>query len=181
MRLLNKFCQTFGLCNFSRNTDLTDVWREKSNTVRHHELLMLTLCMKHNYRLYDLGLRQHTKASLLLELLTPTAFSVIIVIQLHFFHRPFMTMIDFRLPRRDMTSVTEEQRASLGLVSERADNDEEDSIRSSKKHWFFVWYNFITVLLWRLGELHMAKIVSFTMICVVISQVRLRCQATRRN
>lgn len=35
------------------------------------------------------------------------------------------------------------------------------------------WYNYLTVLLWRLGELHMSKIISFTLICVVLSKVSL--------
>ena len=35
------------------------------------------------------------------------------------------------------------------------------------------WYNYLTVLLWRLGELHMLKIISFTLICVVLSNVSL--------
>lgn len=158
------------------------------------------------HRLYDLGLRQHTKASLLLELLTPTTFSVIIVIQLHFFYRPFMAMIDLRPPAQrpvDRVSRDEERRVSVsisanheeenmisanqeeenviaashneehGMSSNQAavyDRDEND-LSPAQQTWLLKWYNYLTVLLWRLGELHMSKIISFTLICVVLSKV----------
>ncbi|CAB4011361.1 Hypothetical predicted protein, partial [Paramuricea clavata] len=154
--------------------------------------------------LYDLGLRQHTKASLLLELLTPTTFSVIIVIQLHFFYRPFMAMIDLRPPRQAVrVSRDEERRVSLSIAANHEEeevtsaNQEEENIipanqrqgkgilsnqdagygrdendsPSEPQTWVLKWYNYMTVKLWRLGELHMSKIISFTLICVVLSKV----------
>ena len=36
------------------------------------------------------------------------------------------------------------------------------------------FYNDLTVFLWRVGELHMLKIVNLTLICVVLYQVRFR-------
>jgi hypothetical protein len=156
------------------------------------------------YRLYDLGLRQHTKASLLLELLTPTAFSVIIVIQLHFFYRPFMAMIDLRPPRQEVrVSRDEERRVSLSIaanheqeeiISTNQENEniipanqreenrtsfdqdaacgrDENDMSPTQQAWLLKWYNYMTVLLWRLGELHMPKIISFTLITVVLSKV----------
>ena len=160
-------------------------------------------------RLYDLGLRQHTKASLLLELLTPTAFSVIIVIQLHFFYRPFMAMIDLRPPRQVVRVLREEERrVSLSIVTDyevqseesgsitnqeekniippnqrKGDKDssnqdavyerDETDLSPAQQACLLKWYNYLTVLLWRLGELHMSKIISFTLICVVLSKVSL--------
>lgn len=138
-----------------------------------------------------MGLRQHTKASLLLELLTPTAFSVIIVIQLHFFYRPFMAMIDLRPPRQVVrVSREEESRVSLSIAANHEDeegasaNQEEENIipsnqregnrnSSNQDACLLKWYNYLTVLLWRLGELHMPKVISFTLICVVLSKVSL--------
>lgn len=35
------------------------------------------------------------------------------------------------------------------------------------------FYNDLTVFLWRVGELHMLKLVNLTLICVVLHQVRL--------
>lgn len=137
--------------------------------------------------LYNLGLRQHTKASLLLELLTPTAFSIVIVIQLHFFHRPFMAMIDLRVKSHS----TSHQSAARGAVephnqpssSQQQEGAEPSETpqepRPSTQKSFLVaalirivnFYNDLTVFLWRVGELHMLKLVNLTLICVVLYQV----------
>lgn len=158
--------------------------------------------------LHNLGLRQHTKASLLMELLTPTAFSIIIVIQLHFFHRPFMAMIDIRNARCDSnTSATARYQSANGVEDihhdDAATNSTVDAAEgptgehkepegspaktgehSSPPHGthqksvlvtclikVVQFYNEVTVLLWRLGELHMVKLVNFILICVVVYQV----------
>lgn len=155
-----------------------------------------------NDRLNGLGLRQHTKANLLLELLIPTALSVIIVIQLHFFHRPFMKMIDFRHPRR-RSGESRDARSidSLSVVADHEDfganNQKDDDIirvnhvedqehladenlgcarvendfPSDEQKWCVKCYDYVTLLLWKLGELHMSKVISFTLICVVLSKV----------
>lgn len=151
-----------------------------------------------------MGLRQHTKANLLLELLTPTAFSVIIVIQLHFFYRPFMAMIDLR-PSRHAARVSrdEARRVSFSIAANHdadeimSTNPEEENIISANQMdrddvlsnadavyerdegdmshapqgFVLKWYNYVTALLWRLGELHMSKVISFTLMCVVLSKV----------
>ncbi|KAL9975258.1 hypothetical protein ACROYT_G012400 [Oculina patagonica] len=136
--------------------------------------------------LYNLGLRQHTKASLLLELLTPTAFSIIIVIQLHFFHRPFLAMIDLKV----RASSTAHQSAARGAIEPHtpASTSQQDGAgpseparetRPSTQKSFLVvvlikivnFYNDLTVFLWRVGELHMLKLVNLTLICVVLYQV----------
>ena len=137
-------------------------------------------------RLYNLGLRQHTKASLLLELLTPTAFSIIIVIQLHFFHRPFLAMIDLKVRSNSATH----QSAARGAVEPHttASTSQQDgagpsevareSRQSTQKSYLVValvnivnFYNDLTVFLWRVGELHMLKLVNLTLIFVVLYQV----------
>ncbi len=137
-------------------------------------------------RLYNLGLRQHTKASLLLELLTPTAFSIIIVIQLHFFHRPFLAMIDLKV----RASSTAHQSAARGAIEPHtpASTSQQDGAgpseparetRPNTQKSFLVvvlikivnFYNDLTVFLWRVGELHMLKLVNLTLICVVLYQV----------
>ena len=45
--------------------------------------------------LHDIGLRQQGKADLLVELLIPTVFSIVIVIQLHFFHKSLVLKVIF--------------------------------------------------------------------------------------
>ena len=137
-------------------------------------------------RLYNLGLRQHTKASLLLELLTPTAFSIVIVIQLHFFHRPFLAMIDLKV----RSSSTAHQSSARGAVEPHttASTSQQDgaghsdptreSRQGTQKSYLVValvkivnFYNDLTVFLWRVGELHMLKLVNLTLIFVVLYQV----------
>ena len=84
-----------------------------------------------------------------------------------------MAMIDLRFPRRQVTNVEEERRGSFSIAP-TADEQEESQEGSSPRHnqnRFVFWYNYVTVLLWRMGELHMSKIVSLTLICVVLSQV----------
>ena len=140
------------------------------------------------YRLYNLGLRQHTKASLLLELLTPTAFSIIIVIQLHFFHRPFLAMIDLKV-RASSTAYQSSARGAVephisASTSQQDGAGPSDTARgtrpSAQKSLLVValikivnFYNDLTVFLWKVGELHMLKLVNLTLICVVLHQVRL--------
>lgn len=137
-------------------------------------------------RLYNLGLRQHTKASLLLELLTPTAFSIIIVIQLHFFHRPFLAMIDLKV----RANSTAHQSAARGTIEPHTatstsqqdgtghSEPSRESRPSTQKSFLVValikianFYNDLTVFLWRVGELHMLKLVNLTLIFVVLYQV----------
>ena len=48
---------------------------------------------------------------------------------------------------------------------------DENDLSPAQQAWLLKWYNYITALLWRLGELHMPKIISFTLICVVLSKV----------
>ena len=139
-------------------------------------------------RLYNLGLRQHTQASLLMELLTPTAFSIVIVIQLHFFHRPFLAMIDLRV----RPSSTSHQSSARGAVEPQTEPSttrqdgagpaatQREPRTSTQKSFLVValikivnFYNDLTVFLWRVGELHMLKLVNVTLICVVLYQVSL--------
>ena len=137
-------------------------------------------------RLYNLGLRQHTKASLLLELLTPTTFSIIIVIQLHFFHRPFLAMIDLRV-RSNSNSQSTRARARVEPYFPAPTQDQEanslptrNSVPDTHRPYLVEvlikiinFYNDLTVFLWRVGELHMLKMANLVLICVVIYQVRL--------
>ena len=48
---------------------------------------------------------------------------------------------------------------------------DENDMTPAQQAWVLKWYSYITVLLWRLGELHMPKIISFTLITVVLSKV----------
>ena len=169
--------------NISGSQILNFLKKKEGKKLRHY---LNYGCLCYNYRLYNLGLRQHTKASLLLELLTPTAFSIVIVIQLHFFHRPFLAMIDLRV----RANSTAHQSAARGAVEPHiepstsqqdgaAPSEIQREPRISTQKSFLVvalvkivnFYNDLTVFLWRVGELHMLKLVNLTLICVVLYQV----------
>ena len=76
-----------------------------------------------------------------LELLTPTAFSVIIVIQRHFFHKLFMVMIDLRFPRRQVTTVEKERRGSFSIAptADEQEESQEGSSPSDNQNRFVFW------------------------------------------
>ncbi len=67
------------------------------------------------------------------------------------------------------------QREENGIASNQdaGYGRDENDMSPAQQAWFRKWYNYMTVLLWRLGELHMPKIISFTLITVVLSKVRI--------
>lgn len=146
-------------------------------------------------RLYDIGLRQQSKTSLLLELLVPTLFSIVIVIQLHFFHKPLMMKIN-RLLRHRKERQKEAKRRSLGELSSTVNtsddnlpstsnaassvntegtestSDELDSETSNNNlAKLRVMYVKTSVILWRFAEIHISKCIYFVTILVVVQQV----------
>lgn len=108
-----------------------------------------------------------------------------------------MEMIDLCPPRQEVRQSTDEERVSLSISNNHDGEDlfspsnqsEEDGILSNQdvicgrdendfappeKALLLKWYNHMTVLLWRLGELHMAKVISFTLISVVLAKVNIQ-------
>ena len=81
-------------------------------------------------------------------------------------------MIDLRRIRREPTVLEEQRRASLSIAPEpeRREEDGDEQVSSSPCRRLVVWYDYLTMQMWRICELHMSKIVNFTMICVVLSQ-----------
>ncbi|OPL21028.1 hypothetical protein AM593_02126, partial [Mytilus galloprovincialis] len=53
-----------------------------------------------SYRLWrltmlkDIGLEQFNTATLFVKLLTPTSFLIVIILQVHYFHKEFLTISD---------------------------------------------------------------------------------------
>ena len=144
-------------------------------------------------RLHDLGLRQHDKASLLVELLIPTVFSIVLVIQLHFFHKPLTMKINRIIINRKQIKQQELLNASIQGSSEeapaatsskrpevvlpdtsRSDSDQEtDQIDGESTGLAkFLWlYKSASRVLWRIAEIHALKIVCFVVMLVVVQQV----------
>ena len=145
------------------------------------------------FRLTDIGLSQQTKTKLLVELLIPYIFSIIIVIQLHFFHKPLMMKINRILkyrrykPDHDKNKTLNEHTSGIGLSDiqhststmatgtasmsdDSGDSNEEfnTSTLSKMKN----CYRNTTMILWRFAEIHAPKIVCFVVMLVVVQQVR---------
>lgn len=150
------------------------------------------------YRLFDIGLHQQGKSELLLELLIPTIFSIVIVIQLHFFHKP-LTMHITRLLRYRKSKQRQERRnridgggagagdtntvstdvttsmasnvtaSSLGSASDESDDEPEYTIMVKLRKAYFQ----MTVVLWRLAEINSPKLVSLVVMLVAVQQVKL--------
>lgn len=143
--------------------------------------------------LFDIGLRQQSKSGLLLELLIPTIFSIVIVIQLHFFHKPLMMKINRLLRYRKCRQRNESQSAnnftgsctdqtlgqqstisSLSTVTgmgESMSDESEDELDDSLLKRIRKMHHETTVILWRIVEIHSPHIVGFVVMLVVVQQV----------
>eukprot|EP00794_Sanderia_malayensis_P018687 gene18687-20574_t len=144
--------------------------------------------------LHDLGLRQHDKASLLVELSIPTLFSIVLVIQLHFFHKPLTMKINRLIIHRKqlraqqqlyslMRSITEEPGSShapdiTGPDSANAKSDDSeqeqdslDDVEMTGLAKVLRFHKSASRVLWRFAEIHALKIVSFVVMLVVVQQV----------
>lgn len=150
-----------------------------------------------SFRLFDLGLRQQSKTHLLLELLIPTIFSIVIVVQLHFFHKPLMMKINRilrcrknnRKRNRAMVKSSSTSRASsrvgdsssantmsattLSTTDQQSISEEEveDQTILSTMERIIQLYKTTTVILWRFAEIHISKIICFIVMLVVVQQV----------
>ena len=148
------------------------------------------------FRLHDLGLRQHDKASLLVELLIPTLFSIALVIQLHFFHKPMTMKINHLLILRKQskgrsrfsspppehieeqepsTSGIKQQAGAVAPDAAAATDSEQDTEKTEGEMttlFKFLWfYKNTTKILWRIAEIHAVKGVSLIIMLVVVQQV----------
>ena len=155
----------------------------------------MSCCSVFVFRLYDIGLRQQTKTRLLLELLIPTIFSIVIVVQLHFFHKPLMNKINRllryrrhkqRLQKQHSDTITttttiggitsaEDQpteTATSSTTNQQSVSDEsDDEVPQGLMEKIIFAYKYMTMILWRIAEIHWSKIISFVVILVSLQQV----------
>ncbi|KAL5021686.1 hypothetical protein ScPMuIL_000841 [Solemya velum] len=136
-------------------------------------------------RLADMGLEQFDTAGLFIKLLTPTSFVIVIIIQVHYFHTPFLRMSALDRHRRAETEpkmFTEETSPddTDGLTT---DTDGEIVKRQKplrhalkckiRKLWISaskLWAS-VATFLWRLSEIHVFKVVALTIILVSTAEV----------
>ncbi|CAH1780572.1 unnamed protein product [Owenia fusiformis] len=148
--------------------------------------------------LSDIGLSTLDTGTLFLQLLTPTAFIIVVIIQVHYFHIPFLNMsaID-RYRASDTNPVgetvvdTEPAGPSDGTKAEEEEEEHVDSPDAchdqpkTKKSWsakllawwMKIWsklnfsFDILSDLLWRVIDVHILKIVAFTILMVSIAEI----------
>ncbi|XP_070575876.1 piezo-type mechanosensitive ion channel component 2-like isoform X5 [Ptychodera flava] len=137
--------------------------------------------------LSDIGLQQYGTSGLLVGLLTPTVFVIIIVVQLHYYHTSFLAIsaigdtMFYRKARgrEEKEDVTEEDRGIPEGGVDEPDKASQDTLAHKTPKEYFIafckavkyWYRQVTLILWRLLEIHMIKIIFFSITAVCITEV----------
>ncbi|XP_063800320.1 piezo-type mechanosensitive ion channel component 1 [Pseudophryne corroboree] len=141
-----------------------------------------------------IGLEQFSVSELFTSILIPGFFLLACILQLHYFHRPFMHITDLArasslgcTPYKDSSEAKEEEAAAAvtsGTVCEGEEEEEcaEDGVTLSK--WDLVaqrltvlFYKFsellhrLQVFLWRILELHVMKLVALYNVWVALQEV----------
>ncbi|XP_052831053.1 piezo-type mechanosensitive ion channel component 1 isoform X7 [Octopus bimaculoides] len=139
--------------------------------------------------LEDLGLQQYDVQGLFEKLLTPTSFLIVIIIQVHYFHQPFMNLSCLdrylrEMPKFEGIDMTAEEGLTTDVTNQTStDTEAEPSKRP--KHWRkelllrcrSLWkrandtWNYVSQYLWRLTEIHIYKVVGFTIMVVAAKEV----------
>ncbi|CAI9737891.1 Hypothetical predicted protein [Octopus vulgaris] len=139
--------------------------------------------------LEDLGLQQYDVQGLFEKLLTPTSFLIVIIIQVHYFHQPFMNLSCLDRYLREMPKFEGiDMTAEEGLTTDgtnQTTTDTEAEPTKRPKHWRkqlllrcrLLWkrandtWNYVSQYLWRLIEIHIYKVVGFTIMVVAAKEV----------
>ncbi|BFZ13182.1 hypothetical protein BsWGS_16220 [Bradybaena similaris] len=138
--------------------------------------------------LKDIGLERYDTAGLFVKLLTPTSFLVFVILQLRYFHQPFLELSAMdrykNIPEGSNATRSEDERNLQNITEDEdealsSDQDEQNKQRgSSMRNWLKkkilyvtdLWKKF-TIFLWRLGEIHFFKLVTLIIIIVSVNEV----------
>ncbi|KAL3858640.1 hypothetical protein ACJMK2_008907 [Sinanodonta woodiana] len=136
--------------------------------------------------LADLGLQNFDTAGLFVRLLTPTSFLIIIILQVHYFHKPFLQMSSLDRysgndPLADLTetfNADEVRRGTItyfvgGIRFKKKKSWRFMFARRLKKVWLAmsdIWAD-VSSCLWRLAEVHIFKVVAFIIMMVSVFDV----------
>ncbi|XP_072051967.1 piezo-type mechanosensitive ion channel component 2-like [Amphiura filiformis] len=134
-----------------------------------------------------LGLQQYGTQDLFINLLIPTAFIIIFMVQLHYFHDRFLKMSEIRKSGYSLGKLTEDESDGAGrsrLVTRQASTC--PSANGERKRWTKARIKEETKdlmhtasqqtmngtrVIWRLLEIHMVKFVICTVVIVVVHEV----------
>ncbi|XP_067651571.1 piezo-type mechanosensitive ion channel component 2-like isoform X3 [Haliotis asinina] len=133
--------------------------------------------------LKDIGLELYDTAGLFVKLLTPTSFLIVVILQVHYFHKPFLKMSSLdRYKHEDQTDSTP---ADYTTDEAGGTTDTESEISKKSRQWrrrlmllfFSVWnkasslWCSVSTFLWRLTEIHIFKLVAFVIMIVAAKEV----------
>lgn len=119
--------------------------------------------------LADIGLEQFDIKELFVSLLTPTSFLIIVILQLHYFHKAYYQMIDIEAYKKKVVEHRNMEHTQKETCSESQESFEKDVMTFWQK--LRVWLNYICELAWRLLEIHIIKIVTFTLVMLAVYEV----------
>ncbi|XP_022080337.1 piezo-type mechanosensitive ion channel component 1-like [Acanthaster planci] len=137
--------------------------------------------------LEDLGLREYDVSELFLNLLIPTAFIIIVMVYLHYFHSKFMDITKIEQSGYKPSKIKEEDvEGEVGAAGEEGGDETDRASHISKKDKTHsqlklyvkyisiickTYYDRAAAILWRCLEIHMSKVVLFTIIMVVTREM----------
>ncbi|GFR91617.1 piezo-type mechanosensitive ion channel component [Elysia marginata] len=141
-----------------------------------------------NKVLEDIGLIKYDTAGLFKNLLSPTCFLVIVILQLRYFHQPFLKLSDpDRFKNRTAANTTNnrsDDETNPNLITEDEEEQQREAVenkQSSSRKWrkwlkkviiysTQMWQRF-TIFMWRVGEIHIFKLVVLIIMVAAIKDV----------
>lgn len=136
--------------------------------------------------LADLGLEKFDTATLFVKLLTPTSFLVVIILQLHYFQKPFLKLSDIKRFRLDEGDVATSDVDGSVTGDAASVTSRESRVRHRKRWYYRLFYclsklwrvasdllSRFSDLLWRILEVHFIKAVLFTIFMCSVMEVSL--------
>ncbi|XP_055955380.1 piezo-type mechanosensitive ion channel component 2 isoform X2 [Patella vulgata] len=140
-----------------------------------------------NATLSDIGLERYDTAGLFLKLLTPTAFVIIVILQIHYFHKPFLAYSSLNRyktdeivpdPNPNVTDYTTDETGGTTTDTESVTQRRNKRWKQRVMYWLRTIWAFgsetwakTSSLLWRVAEVHYFKLVVFTIMVVAASEV----------
>ncbi|XP_059176370.1 piezo-type mechanosensitive ion channel component 2-like isoform X3 [Physella acuta] len=135
--------------------------------------------------LKDIGLERYDTTGLFVKLLTPTSFLVFVILQLRYFHHPFLKLsaLDryIQTPEDVNLNQTDDERLAQNMTEDEDENNsaaQTSSKRHSTRNWLkrhilrgLEQWNRFTLKLWRLGEIHFFKLICLIIIVVAANEV----------
>ncbi|XP_071174524.1 piezo-type mechanosensitive ion channel component 2-like isoform X6 [Mytilus edulis] len=136
--------------------------------------------------LKDIGLEQFNTATLFVKLLTPTSFLIVIILQVHYFHKEFLTISDLNRYSKDSEEVdTQPPGPAISETEGGTTTDTDHVVITKTKRWrrkltecwnklwqlCSDWWKILSEIFWRLMEIHIFKIVVFVIIMVAVHEV----------